>query len=49
METAGPEMRINVWIVHGGLPGRLTRPVALLRDALGDVLDGENVKGSDES
>jgi len=49
METAGPETRINAWLVHGGLPGRLTRPVALLRDALGDVLDRENVKGSDAS
>ncbi len=41
------ETRINVWIVHGTLPGRLTRPVALLRDALGEVLDRENEAGSD--
>ena len=39
VETVGLETRINVWIVHGALPGRLVRPVALLRDALGEVLD----------
>ncbi|KVQ25895.1 LysR family transcriptional regulator [Burkholderia cepacia] len=47
VETAGLETRINVWIVHGALPGRLVRPVALLRDALGEVLDRENRVGSD--
>ncbi|NTZ85877.1 LysR family transcriptional regulator [Burkholderia metallica] len=46
VETAGLETRINVWIVHGTLPGRLVRPVALLRDALGEVLERENGKGS---
>ncbi|MDI9654507.1 LysR family transcriptional regulator, partial [Burkholderia cenocepacia] len=44
--TAGLETRINVWIVHGALPGRLMRPVALLRDALGEVLERENGTGS---
>ncbi|MCA7955395.1 LysR family transcriptional regulator [Burkholderia seminalis] len=47
VETVGLETRINVWIVHGTLPGRLARPVALLRDALGEVLDRENGRGSD--
>ncbi|USB83284.1 substrate-binding domain-containing protein, partial [Burkholderia cenocepacia] len=46
VETAGLETRINVWIVHGALPGRLMRPVALLRDALGEVLERENGTGS---
>ncbi|QVN12264.1 LysR family transcriptional regulator [Burkholderia sp. LAS2] len=46
VETAGLETRINVWIVHGTLPGRLMRPVALLRDALGEVLERESGKGS---
>ncbi|KVC28626.1 LysR family transcriptional regulator [Burkholderia pseudomultivorans] len=47
VETAGIETRINVWTVHGTLPGRLMRPVALLRDALADVLAQELTKGSD--
>lgn len=46
VETVGLETRINVWIVHGALPGRLVRPVALLRDALGAVLEREILKGS---
>ncbi|KVL41364.1 LysR family transcriptional regulator [Burkholderia sp. MSMB1835] len=46
VETTGLETRINVWIVHGTLPGRLARPVALLRDALAEVLERENEKGS---
>jgi len=29
---------LNVWLVHGTLPGRLVRPMALLREALMDVL-----------
>ncbi|AKJ68426.1 LysR family transcriptional regulator [Pandoraea thiooxydans] len=29
---------VNVWFVHGSLPGRLTRPVELLRKSLTDVL-----------
>ncbi|AJY14500.1 LysR family transcriptional regulator [Burkholderia dolosa] len=49
VETTGLETRINVWIVHGTLPGRLMRPIALLRDALAEVLDRENGKGSDAS
>ncbi|EGD02356.1 hypothetical protein B1M_21907 [Burkholderia sp. TJI49] len=36
-----------MWTVHGALPGRLMRPVALLRDALADVLAQELTKGSD--
>ncbi|KWE63499.1 LysR family transcriptional regulator [Burkholderia sp. MSMB2157WGS] len=46
VETTGLETAINVWIVHGTLPGRLVRPVALLRDALGEVLERENERGS---
>ena len=30
---------LNVWLVHGALPGRLVRPVALMRDALVEKLD----------
>jgi len=29
---------LNVWLVHGALPGRLVRPVALIRDALASKL-----------
>jgi DNA-binding transcriptional LysR family regulator len=29
---------LNVWLIHGTLPGRLMRPMALLRDTLIDVL-----------
>ncbi|WP_206950832.1 LysR family transcriptional regulator [Trinickia acidisoli] len=29
---------LNVWLVHGTLPGRLVRPLAMLRDALVEVL-----------
>ncbi|MEM5384796.1 LysR family transcriptional regulator [Paraburkholderia phymatum] len=31
-----PDFRsgLNVWLVHGALPGRLMRPIALMRDAL---------------
>lgn len=47
METVGLETRINAWIVHGALPGRLVRPAALLRDALGEALDRVNRVGSD--
>ncbi|RKP44327.1 LysR family transcriptional regulator [Trinickia fusca] len=32
---------LNVWLVHGTLPGRLMRPIAMLRDALVDVLARE--------
>lgn len=36
-----PDFRsgLNVWLVHGALPGRLVRPVALLRDALVQTLE----------
>ncbi|MBB2930518.1 LysR family transcriptional regulator [Paraburkholderia silvatlantica] len=30
---------LNVWLVHGALPGRLVRPVALIRDALTNRLE----------
>ncbi|WP_395069581.1 LysR family transcriptional regulator [Paraburkholderia silvatlantica] len=30
---------LNVWLVHGALPGRLVRPVALIRDALANRLE----------
>jgi DNA-binding transcriptional LysR family regulator len=35
-----PEFRsgLNVWLVHGALPSRLVRPVALIQDALTDEL-----------
>ncbi len=29
---------LNVWLVHGTLPGRLMRPLSLLREALADAL-----------
>jgi DNA-binding transcriptional LysR family regulator len=32
------EGTLNVWLLHGSLPGRLMRPVSLLRDALIDVM-----------
>lgn len=31
--------RLKVWLVHGELPGRLVRPVALMRDALIEALE----------
>ena len=36
-----PDFRsgLNVWLVHGALPGRLVRPVALMRDALIEKLE----------
>ena len=30
---------LNVWLVHGALPGRLVRPVELMRDALVEKLE----------
>ncbi|CAB3756435.1 LysR family transcriptional regulator [Paraburkholderia humisilvae] len=30
---------LNIWLVHGALPGRLVRPVALLRDVLLEKLE----------
>lgn len=36
------ETRINIWLVHGALPGRLMRPVELLRDQLIRLLDEES-------
>lgn len=32
---------LNVWLVHGTLPGRLVRPIAMLRDALVEELARE--------
>lgn len=29
---------LNIWLMHGLLPGRLVRPVALMRDALAEAL-----------
>lgn len=46
--TSGLETPINIWLVHGALPGRLMRPVALLRDALVDVIEPETRMGSEE-
>jgi len=36
-----PDFRsgLNVWLVHGALPGRLMRPIALMRDALIEKLE----------
>ncbi|RQS73411.1 LysR family transcriptional regulator [Burkholderia sp. Bp8963] len=48
VQTSGLETRINIWLVHGALPGRLMRPIALLRDTLADVLDRKNLIGSEE-
>ncbi|MDR9177350.1 LysR family transcriptional regulator [Burkholderia multivorans] len=44
--TDGLDTRIGVWMVHGALPGRLMRPAALLREALGAVLAREIETGS---
>lgn len=41
VETADVEPGINVWLVHGVLPGRLMRPVELLRERLVAVLEEE--------
>ena len=38
LEVDDFEGSLNVWLLHGSLPGRLTRPVSLLRDALIDVM-----------
>lgn len=32
---------LNVWLVHGMLPGRLVRPVALMRDALVEKMESD--------
>lgn len=36
---------LNVWLVHGTLPGRLVRPLAVLRDALVDALAPTDARG----
>ncbi|AIV91865.1 LysR family transcriptional regulator [Burkholderia pseudomallei] len=41
VETVDVEPGINVWLVHGVLPGRLMRPVELLRERLAAVLEEE--------
>jgi len=38
LEVEDFEGSLNVWLLHGSLPGRLVRPVSLLRDALIDVM-----------
>lgn len=38
IEVDGFEGNLNVWLLHGSLPGRLMRPVALLREALIEVI-----------
>ncbi len=38
LEVEDFEGSLNVWLLHGSLPGRLMRPVSLLRDALIDVM-----------
>ncbi len=42
IDTADLEPGVNIWLVHAMLPGRLMRPVALLRDQLTDILKAEN-------
>jgi DNA-binding transcriptional LysR family regulator len=37
------ESMLNIWLVHAALPGRLVRPVALLRDTLAGMLGQEQV------
>lgn len=39
IDVPGFDGNLNVWLVHGALPGRLLRPVELLRDALTELLD----------
>ncbi|MEX3955933.1 LysR family transcriptional regulator [Trinickia sp. EG282A] len=41
IDVPGFDGRLNVWLVHGALPGRLVRPIELLRDALTELLDDE--------
>lgn len=41
VETEDVEPGVNVWLVRGVLPGRLMRPVELLRERLGAVLEEE--------
>jgi hypothetical protein len=37
---------LNAWLVHGVLPGRLVRPVALMRDALVEKLASDSAMPS---
>jgi len=41
-----PEFKsgLSVWLVHGVLPGRLVRPVAVMRDALIETLERDAVR-----
>jgi DNA-binding transcriptional LysR family regulator len=38
VDVPGFDGRLNVWLAHGALPGRLLRPVALLQEALAELL-----------
>ncbi|AIO65699.1 lysR substrate binding domain protein [Burkholderia oklahomensis] len=46
VDTVDVEPGISVWLVHGVLPGRLMRPVELLRERLAAVLEAENRRRS---
>jgi DNA-binding transcriptional LysR family regulator len=49
VEVADFDAGLDVWLVHHALPGRLVRPVALLRDSLVEVLAASGVAGSQSS
>jgi DNA-binding transcriptional LysR family regulator len=49
IEVADFDSGLDVWLVHHVLPGRLVRPVALLRDSLVEVLAASGVAGSQSS
>ncbi|WP_368621350.1 LysR family transcriptional regulator [Paraburkholderia sp. BR13444] len=41
------ESGVEVWLVHHPLPGRLVRPIALLRDSLAEVLHAHGMAAAD--
>jgi DNA-binding transcriptional LysR family regulator len=43
------ESMLNIWLVHAALPGRLVRPVALMRDALEAMLGDQRSFGVEET
>ncbi|WP_042339860.1 LysR family transcriptional regulator [Paraburkholderia ferrariae] len=45
VEVADFEAGVDAWLVHHALPGRLVRPVALLRDSLVEVLTANGLTG----
>ncbi|GLQ99144.1 LysR family transcriptional regulator [Dyella mobilis] len=48
IEAADFHGGLNIWLVHGVLPGRLIRPVALMRDALAEQLGSGSTSSSVE-